>query len=277
METHPIIVFSTKYQLNLLAAVFVVTIVGGFVWWKNYSPNTTPAPVTSEAVYSLTPHWLHQSKPFSLQLRNNSSAIWHATLQQQVDSWNLARAASVVAIPGADDSCIFTKGVITLCSVSYPNNATLAITQTVYNEQTLHFESSLIALNDALLTRGNYANSPAWRNSVLCRNLGLALGAQLRFDEAAEVTSCMNATVQDTSNERNEGPDQIDINSLVKLYSHDDAAEFVPNKYEFPNASDFANPTQWGQRTGTYSSGKIETYELYIGEGFKMVTVVEKI
>lgn len=274
--TPPIIVFSSKYKLNLLAAVIVVTILGGFVWWKTYSPNNVPPPLVTTANMQMTLHWAHQSKPFTLKVVNNGSTAWNENLTRQIEKWDMARVASLVNIPGAEITCELNRGTINVCSFNDAENSVIALTQTVYDQSTLHIESSRIAFNDTHLNKGSNYEKDVLKNNLVCRNLGLAIGAKIRYNEPAHIGSCMNPLASGEMLEQAQNPDLIDLNSLIKLYHHDDIQDFVPIRYTLPDSANFADSTKWGNLVETIDSGNIEIYEQFLGDGYKMVTVAQR-
>jgi len=229
-------------------------------------------------------HWSRTQNPFTLELGNNLSSEWQSYLETTSSDWsdpgNSGYADVLdtqVAAGGTDPKrCRPTSGRVEVCNASYGNNGWLGLAQIWVSGG--HIEKGVTKLNDTYFSSGTY-NTVAWRNLVMCQEVGHTLGLDHQDEDFNNVPlgTCMDYSSDPVPNQH---PDAHDYEELAIIYSHLDApvVQTGPKKgRRMPPAMseiDFETPAQWGKIVRSLNKGMREVYELDFGGGNKVFTFV---
>jgi len=223
-------------------------------------------------------HWARQQNPFTLKLGNNLSSAWQPYLSTSISDWSRASEFDLSAVAGGTrpKNCRPTAGRVEVCNASYGNTGWLGVASISITGGT-HITQGTAKMNDTYFNTANY-NSPAWRNLVMCQEIGHTFGLG-HVDENfnnANLNTCMDYT---NSPDSNQHPNNHDYQQLTTIYSHLDSTTTVnallPNSTPAAmNDIDFAGPGQWGRVVKEARDGRWQIYELDFGGGHKVVTHV---
>jgi hypothetical protein len=210
-----------------------------------------------------------------------------------LDEWNFSDVLNISKAPGAASSTdaygpctasVDNANLVEVCNGLYGENGWLGIA--LYAEEAGHITAGFVKLNDFYLNNvnGGIYDTPDWRQSVLCQELGhiWGLGHNDENFKRPPRGTCMDyATIAQTS------PNEHDYDMLLEIYNHDGTSsggggETKPCNPRKPsctsNAADILaqlkmdGPAQWGRLISKH--GPQETYELDFGAGRKVVTFV---
>jgi hypothetical protein len=272
-----ITIWSSKYKFNALALFLVIVLAGGVVWFRNNSPYQ-PAPISSQASEERA-HWSYSQMPVTVNLQNHASAGWQRYLKSNGELWGAAKTVNFdITESSPSEDCEILPGKMSFCSW---NEADGWLSQMTYIQgpNNPHLVATAVAVNDAYLVNRNspYA-SDAWRNYVLCQSIGWTMGMQFSFeplDGPRSVESCMNAYATPKAVEKMQKPDAGDISDLIKLYGHEHEAANAPTTGKIYEANIYWQERTFGQVVESTSQG-FTSYELDLGDGYKMYTVVQQ-
>lgn len=229
-------------------------------------------------------HWGRTANPLPLQLGDNVTSTWDASLLLARDDWNVSTVLETTVNTGRTTArqCKPTAGRGEVCNSKYGNNGWLGIAQIWINGD--HITQGVVKLNDTYFNTATY-NTSAWRNLVMCQEIGhiFGLGHQDENFSNANLGTCMDYTNLPTSNQH---PNAHDYSMLEQIYSHLDATNTyilysgsdtgVPGNgkgnggmNDVPFADiDLENPAEWGKKVGSH------LYERDFGNGKKVLTDV---
>lgn len=220
-------------------------------------------------------HWARSNNPFSLTLGDNVSAAWDTHLQISSDDWSVSNVLDTSVVAGGTTArrCRAARGRIEVCSSTYGRNGWLGIASISINGS--HITSSTVRVNDTYFNTAQY-NTPAWRNLVMCQEVGHAFGLDHQDENMSNpnLGSCMDYTNSPASNQH---PNAHDYEQLDAIYRHTDSGAAAATAADAPPAMrvlDLAGPGQWGRVTSRYANGNPRTYELDFGRGHRIVTHV---
>lgn len=179
--------------------------------------------------------------------------------------------------------CRPTSGRVEVCNSTYGNTGRLVVAQIWVSG--LHIVQGTVKVNDTYFKTATY-NKPAWRNLVMCQEVGHTLGLDHQ-DETfrnANLGTCMDYTNDPDGTTYgqldNEHPNAHDYEELEIIYGHLDTTTTVSSSKaasQLPPAMrdiDFAGPSQWGRLVATTRNGRTAIYELDFGGGNKVFTFV---
>jgi hypothetical protein len=183
-------------------------------------------------------HWARTSNPFTVKLGDNVSSSWDGYLQAISADWSRDHAdptwldatpppasefigpsplnTSVVAGGTSGRKCRSSSLRVEVCNASYGNNGWLGLA-TIWVSGG-HIVKGTAKVNDTYFNTTSY-NTPAWRQSVLCQEVGHAFGLDHQSESGADLDTCM-----DYSRSPNIHPDQHDYNQLALIYQHGDSS-----------------------------------------------------
>lgn len=183
-------------------------------------------------------HWARTSNPFTVKLGDNVSSSWDSYLRSVSADWSRDQAdagwfdatpppASQYIGPNPVNTSVVTGGTtgrkcrsstlrVEVCNATYGNNGWLGIAWVWVSGS--HISKGTVKLNDTYFNTTRY-NTPAWRQSVPCQEVGHTFGLDHQSESGADLDTCM-----DYSNSPNIRPDQHDYNQLALIYRHLDSS-----------------------------------------------------
>ncbi len=231
-------------------------------------------------------HWARTSNPFTLKLDDNVSSDWDSYLGTTSSDWSTPPVGSgwpdVLNTPigSAGTTCIATLGRVEVCNDEYGDNGWLGMAQIgVFGK---HIVQGVVRLNDSYFAAdfeaGKY-NTPAWRNMVMCQEVGHTLGLdhQNATWDTPNLGTCMDYTddpdgsIADQLS--NEHPNQHDYVQLGKIYKHLDRNVMV-SLSAASSAASGTSPSEWGREVTRSQDGRTSTFVRDLGAGNSIVTFV---
>lgn len=222
-----------------------------------------------------TYHWARQSNPFTLKLGDNVSATWDSYLQTTSGDWSLSSVLDTTIVTGQGrKNCRPMTGRVEVCNAKYGNNGWLGIAQ-IWVSGT-HITQGTTKLNDTYFNTPTY-NTPAWRNLVLCQEVGHTLGLDHQDENFNNppLGTCMDYSSDPMPNQH---PNVHDYEQLELIYAHLDSTTTVGSstapqtKGDVEDADD--GPPQWGNVLHKDSKGRASLFEHDLGDGHKVFTFV---
>lgn len=223
-------------------------------------------------------HWARTSNPFILKLGDNLSSAWDSYLGTTSYDWSLSAVLNTTIVSGRTKprNCRATNGQLEVCNSTYGNNGWLGVAQIWISGS--HITQGVVKLNDTYFNTATY-NTPAWRNLVMCQEVGHTLGLDHQDENFGNgaLGTCMDYS---SDPEPNQHPNAHDYEQLGIIYSHLDSTTSVGqttlNGHMPPamNDIDFETPAQWGKLIRSSNLGRTELYELDFGGGHKVFTFV---
>jgi len=216
-------------------------------------------------------HWARTVNPFTLRLGDNLSLVWDPYLETTSSDWSISSVLDTNIVGGGTNArrCRPTNGMIEVCNYRYGKNGWLGLAQIWVNGS--HIYQAIVKMNDTYFNSSFY-NSFAWRNLVMCQEIGHTLGLdhQDEIFDNPPLGTCM-----DYSNDPlpNQHPNQHDYDQLELIYGHLDSLTTIRSTFkgsflqsEFPNRSD------WGRLLK--DNGRIALFERDFGGGNKLFTYI---
>ena len=209
-------------------------------------------------------HWARTANPFTLKLGDNVSAAWDSHLSTTSSDWTASSVLNTTIVAGtARKNCRATSGRVEVCSNTYGNTQWLGIA-TVYASGS-HITAGTVKVNDTHFNTAKY-NTPAWRNLVMCQEVGHTLGLHHqdeRFDNA-NLGTCMDYTNDPATNQH---PNGHDYDQLESIYSHLDSTTTVGATTSPSAAAESARQDDWGRAIRTDSAGRPIMFVQDLGAG----------
>ena len=232
---------------------------------------TTPASAThSWGGY----HWARTANPFTLKLADNVDSSWDSYLATTSVDWTASAVLNTVIVAGSAKprSCRATTGRVEVCNAAYGNTGWLGIAS-ISIASGNHISSGTVKQNDTYFNTASY-NTPAWRNMVMCQEVGHTLGLDHQ-DEAFDnpnLNTCMDYTNDPTSNQH---PNLHDYDMLLSIYGHTDSSTTVGAAVPAGNLAEIGNsPKSWGRPVHYLRDGRPDQYVRLDGPGRLTVTHV---
>ena len=223
-------------------------------------------------------HWARTSNPFTLKLGDNLSSAWDPYLGTTSYDWSLSAVLNTTIVSGRTlpRKCRPTRGRVEACNYTYGSNGWLGVAQIWASGS--HIAQGTVKVNDTYFNTAAY-NTPAWRNLVMCQEVGHTLGLNHQDENFSNVPlgTCMDYSSDPAPNQH---PNAHDYEQLNIIYSHFDSTTTVGQTTpsgQMPPAMadiDFETPAQWGKLIRSSHSGRTEVYELDFGGGHKVFTFV---
>jgi hypothetical protein len=234
-------------------------------------------------------HWARTSNPFTLKLGDNVSSTWDSYLGTTSTDWTKSTVLNTTVVPSQKDptTCRPTSGRVEVCNAAYGTNGWLGVAQIWVSRR--HIVQGTTKVNDTYFNRANY-NTPAWRNLVMCQEVGHIFGLDHQDEIHANTNlgTCMDYTNDpdggaggaSSTDPSNEHPNQHDYDQLVTIYSHLDktttvsttsAASTMPPAAKQGN---FNSRAEWGRLIRESPNEQLALYERDFGGGKKVFTFV---
>ena len=234
---------------------------------------------SAHATHSWGYHWARQSNPFTLKLGDSVSGVWDGVLGTTSVDWNASSVLETTVVPGGSQitpkKCRPKAGRVEVCNANYGNTQWLGIAQIWVSGS--HITQGTVRVNDTYFNTATY-NTPAWRNLVMCQEVGHTLGLAHQDEDFynPDLGTCMDYT-SNPVNGANQHPNEHDYDELELIYSHLDTTSTVGQAPTTPPAMAdmvFDTPPQWGRLVKSLHSGQTEIYEKTFSHGHKVVTFV---
>jgi len=219
-------------------------------------------------------HWARTSNPFTIQLGDNVDSRWDSYLTTTSADWTKSTVLNTPKVPGLTKSprpCKATAGRVEVCNGAYGNVGWLGIASISISGGT-HITQGTVKVNDTYFDTTTY-NTPAWRNMVMCQEVGHTLGLDHQDEDFANTNlgTCMDYTNLPESNQH---PNQHDYDQLVAIYSHLDTTTTVGASTPSAAPQVGNDTSSWGTEVaGSRASGH-STYVRDFGAGNQVVTFV---
>lgn len=218
-------------------------------------------------------HWARTANPFTLQLGDNLSSSWDPYLATTSNDWSQSSVLNTAIVAGkGGKSCKATSGRVEVCNRTYGRNGWLGLAQIWISGS--HITKGLTKVNDTYFNTPTY-NSPAWKNLVMCQEVGhnLGLDHQDEIFDNPNLGTCMDYTSNPSTNQH---PNQHDYDMLEQIYAHLDSLTTVgASTGQIARGvamENLDNPSQWGRQVK--GTGRIAVYERDFGYGYKVFTFV---
>ena len=246
-----------KPSLKLLAAALSLTFAG----FANQASATH-----SWGSY----HWARTANPFNLKLGDNVSSAWDSYLATTSVDWSKSTVLDTTIVAGGTTArrCKPTSGQVAVCNSTYGNNGWLGLAQ-IWISGT-HITQGAVKVNDTYFNTSTY-NTPAWRNLVMCQEVGHTLGLDHQDENFSNpnLGTCMDYTNDPSTNQH---PNTHDYEELAIIYAHLDStttvAQASASAAAMPRAMvdhDYAERSQWGKLIRSSKNGLKEVYMLDFG------------
>ncbi len=218
-------------------------------------------------------HWARTANPFTLKLGDNVSSIWDAHLGIASSDWSLSIVLDTSVVVGGTNpkNCRPVAGRVEVCNNKYGNNGWLGIAS-IWASGT-HITQGTVKMNDTYFNTATY-NTPAWRNLVVCQEIGHTLGLDHQDENFYNVPlgTCMDYSSDPTPNQH---PNQHDYDMLETIYAHLDTSTTVgQTALQGKPEVDHSDPGSWGKEIRRSSNGRASLYERDFGKGNKVFTFV---
>ncbi len=218
-------------------------------------------------------HWARTSNPLTLKLGDNLTPQWDAYLLGASTDWNLSSVLNTVVVSGSANpkTCKAVSGRVEICNSKYGNNGWLGIASIWASGN--HITQGTVKMNDTYFVTPKY-NTPAWKNLVLCQEIGHTFGLDHQDEEFdnPNMGTCMDYTSNPLTNQH---PNQHDYDMLETIYAHLDTVS-TANQTVTSNRQevDHSDPSTWGKSIRTSSDGRGALYERNLGNSNKVFTFV---
>lgn len=220
-------------------------------------------------------HWARTSNPFTLKLGDNVSSVWDSYLGTTSSDWSVSTVLDTTIVAGGTNpkNCRPTGGRVEVCNSKYGNNGWLGIAQIWVSSS--HITQGVTKVNDTYFNTKTY-NLPAWRNLVMCQEVGHTLGLdhQDEIFNNANLGTCMDYTNNPIDNQH---PNLHDYEELSIIYTHLDSFTTLGQVINRSFAKEVAlanldESKDWGKQIK--GNRKVAIYERDFGGGQGVFTFV---
>ena len=168
-------------------------------------------------------HWARTTNSFDLTVVNSTTSEWDGYVTQAVADWSTSSNVNMIEEAGSTakkvrKQCKGGSGSLRICNDTYGNTGWVGIAGISLDTQG-HITTGYTKMNDTYYADPFY-DTPAWRLSVTCQELGhnLGLGHQDEDFNNQSLFSCM-----DYQNPPYEYPNGHDYDQLDTIYGHTDS------------------------------------------------------
>ncbi|MEK7166776.1 MAG: hypothetical protein AAB874_08265, partial [Patescibacteria group bacterium] len=191
-------------------------------------------------------HWARTNNPFTLKLGDNVSSTWDPYLQTTSNDWTQSSVLDTQIVTGGTNArrCRPTAGRVEVCNSTYGSNGWLGLAQIWVSGS--HITQGVSKMNDTYFNTSTY-NKPAWRNLVLCQEVGHIFGLDHQDENFANppLGTCMDYTSDPNSNQH---PNAHDYEELELIYAHLDSTTTVGQMPKGAANGDFHSQSEWGRQ-----------------------------
>ena len=273
---------------NVLSLITTRRVLAAFIVWIAFAGllALSTFSTTAEATHAWKDyHWGRTTPSFTLQLGNNVSGPWGTHLSTASTDWSVSDNLDTTIVSGASNPkrCNPTSGKVEVCNSKYGSNGWLGLASIWISGG--HIVQGTAKMNDTYFNTAKY-NNAAWRNLVMCQEVGhtLGLGHVNETYNTANEGTCMDYTNDPDGPASNEHPNDHDYGQLTTSYSHttDTTATYSTTSAasRLPAAArdiDTSDPSQRGQLIHRSARGGVEIYERDFGQGHRVITRVIRV
>lgn len=216
-------------------------------------------------------HWARTANPFTLKLGDNVSAAWDSYLATTAADWSASSVLDLTTVSGSGGkNCKAKAGRVEVCNSKYGRNGWLGVASIWASGD--HITQGTVKLNDTYFNMTKY-NTPAWRNLVMCQEVGHTLGLDHQDEDFANAPlgTCMDYS---SDPEPNQHPNLHDYEMLETIYAHLDSTTTLDVSAAALPAVDEDDPKNWGQEIRRSADGRVSLHERDFGDGRKLFTFV---
>lgn len=230
-------------------------------------------PGAASANHSWGPyHWARTSNPFTLKLGDNVDSRWDSYLATTSSDWTASSVLNTTIVAGGTRprNCRPTTGRVEVCNASYGNTGWLGLAS-ISITGGVHITKGYVKNNDTYFDTAQY-NTPAWRNLVMCQEVGHTLGLDHQdenFDNA-NLGTCMDYTNDPSTNQH---PNQHDYDQLEAIYAHLDSSTTV-GAVTASSSGAASSASEFGRLVSSSNDGKVQTFVRQLRGGSLEVTFV---
>lgn len=218
-------------------------------------------------------HWARTSNPFTLKLGDNVNTIWDSYLNTTVADWSASTVVELVKETGSANpkNCRATSGKVQVCNSTYGNTGWLGVAQ-IWISGGTHITQGTVKVNDSYFNTVKY-NTPAWRNVVMCQEVGHTLGLDHQDTSGASLGTCMDYATDPTAGQH---PNTHDYDQLGLIYAHLDSTTTIGASTGKNAATLGAGNSQaeWGRAIRYSSDGRPSLFVRDVGNGEQVFTFV---
>jgi hypothetical protein len=221
-------------------------------------------------------HWARAVNPFTLKLGDNLSLVWDSYLGSVSNDWSASSVLNTTVVSGLSNprTCKPVSGRVEVCDSKYGNNGWLGIASVWVDGD--HITQGTVKMNNTYFQTAKY-NTPAWRNLVLCQEVGHTFGLDHQDENFTNLPlgTCMDYTNDPTPNQH---PNAHDYEELEILYTHLDSLTTVTQTTATTQNTTTReigdSPSDWGRAIRTSGDGKNSVYERVTSKDKKVYTFV---
>lgn len=215
-------------------------------------------------------HWARQSNPFTLKVGDNVNTTWDPYLNTTISDWSQSSVLDLAKVNGGSKgkNCRPTAGRVEVCNGAYGNTGWLGVAQIW--AQGSHITQGTVRNNDTYFNTPGY-NTPAWRNLVMCQEVGHTLGLDHQDENFGNpnLGTCMDYTNDPSSNQH---PNTHDYQQLATIYGHLDSTTTVGAAPV--GSANGSWDAEFGQQVVKANGGKAAIFVRDLGRGARVISFV---
>jgi hypothetical protein len=217
-------------------------------------------------------HWARTANPFTVRVGDNVNSTWDPYLALAVTDWSTSAVLSLSSVPGVTSpkTCKASAATVQVCNAAYGRTGWLGVAQVWVSGS--HITQGTVKLNDTYFASGTY-NTPAWRNLVMCQEIGHTLGLDHQDENFsnANLNSCMDYTNLPESNQR---ANVHDFEQLALIYTHIDSTNTTTSSATTKGAVG-TQSSEWGRLVkGSAHQRGVSTFVQDLGSDRHVFTFV---
>lgn len=218
-----------------------------------------------------------------------SSAEWNTSLDITSLDWNDSVLKNEIGPGISNANCDPTPGRVEVCNGEYGLNGWLGIASIwATRGRSNHITQATTRVNDTYFNTAPY-NSQAWRDFVMCQEIGHAFGLDHQDEAFTNVNlgTCMDYTNDPDGSINGEAsnlhPNQHDYDQLAEIYAHLNSTDGGGNgkgggrKPKKSSASEDRSPNnaaEWGQAVRQDAQGRNSVFVRTLTNGQILITHV---
>jgi hypothetical protein len=163
-------------------------------------------------------HWARSANPLELDLGSNVSSAWSGHLSVALNDWDQSNVLELAQVQGAGlKNCGPVEGRVEVCDDRYGYRQWLGVAQIWASGD--HIVQGIVKLNDSYLLGGGSYDTDAWRQLVVCQEVGHTFGLDHQDEDFSNpnLGTCMDYT---SSPDSNQHPNGHDYEQLQTIYEH---------------------------------------------------------